>query len=60
MIRIAIDLRLTLCVSLFYVIDTGSTGSQGRTWGLSGVCLPFTLTVTLKLPGSGCADLPPA
>ena len=38
----------TLCVSLFYVIDTGSTGSRGpsRTWGL---CLPFTLTLTLKL-----------
>jgi hypothetical protein len=22
------------CVSLFYVIDTGSTGSRRRTWGL--------------------------
>jgi hypothetical protein len=32
MTRIAIDLRLTPCVSLFYVIDTGSTGSRGRTW----------------------------
>jgi hypothetical protein len=38
-----------VCVSLFYVIGTGSTGSRpGPNWGL--LVYPFTLALTLATP----------
>jgi hypothetical protein len=37
----------TVCFSLFYVIDTGSTGPVTN---LGVACLPFTLTLTLAVP----------
>ena len=46
------DRSLTVCVSLFYVIDIGSTGSQGGApWGVP----VFTLHLDSD---AGYADLP--
>jgi len=39
----------TVCVSLFYVNDIGSTGPRGRTVGVPCV-YPFALTLTLAMP----------
>jgi hypothetical protein len=38
----------SVCVSLFYVNDIGSTGSRGRTWGFP--VYTFALTLTLAMP----------
>jgi len=50
------DLGVSVCVSLFYVINTGSTGSRGpiRTWGLP-VYPPPLLTLCQSTPNLiGC------
>ncbi len=35
-----------MCVSVFCVLDSGSTGSRGLTWGLPAFALTLTLPVT--------------